>query len=107
MGGAGPTGKGVYVVSSNCKLYLFDDQGNMKWWFRLAGVPGPQLPQLVNGTLYVVANAPTANLTRVCPFDNSQLALDRYGCPAPLESVCYPCFEIGGGIAYLYAFQVE
>ena len=106
---ASPKGKGVYVASLNCKLYLFDSAGNVVWWYRLRGRPDAVMPVLADGVLYVSASAPDgipAN-HRVCPFDDPSLAIHRYGCMEADEWVCQPCFEGGGAISYLYAFQVE
>lgn len=100
-----PNGDGVYAASQNCKLYHLDRNGQVVSWFRMAGQPVWDIPQLVDGVLYVVAEAPR-NLDggdgRWCALWQPD-AVERYDCFFPQ---CGPCAN-GGSLVYLYAFQVE
>lgn len=109
MGGPvpAPNGDGVYVASKNCKLYHLDRNGQIVAWFKLAGQPIWDIPQLVDGTLYVIAEAnldlPDAGDKLVCGYWQPEAA-QRYGCD--LFPQCGPC-AYGGNLLYLYAFKVE
>lgn len=109
MGGPvpSPSGDGVYVASRNCKLYHIDRSGQIVAWYKLAGQAIWDIPQLVDGTLYVIAEAnrdlADAGDMDVCPYWAPQAA-ERYGCE--LWPQCGPCAP-GGNLLYLYAFKVE
>lgn len=103
------SGRGVYVASANCKVYAFDENGNLRWWYRMRGRPIFWVPQWADGVLYVAAVAPHGVPLGECrhPWDDLELLRKRYHCFGA-HVLCGPCAcspEGGPGeILWLYAF---
>lgn len=101
--------RGVYVASLNCKVYFFDGEGQIRWWYRLDGQPLGQLPQLVDGILYVLTYVPHGvpeDQEVCCGSPDVYRARYRYDCDHTLFD--QPCIQgWWGGVYQLYAFRAE